>query len=76
MDDIEVVLLLILKIEKEDLLIDIGNNYNLNVLVLKENLNELKEDDFDEEVIFNIKKIFIGSETLFNKDNILKEVRE
>lgn len=48
----------------------------MDVLVLEENLNELKEDDFDEEVIFNIKKIFIGSETLFNKDNILKEVRE
>lgn len=48
----------------------------MDVLVLKENLNELKEDDFDEEVIFNIKKIFIGSETVFNKDNILKEVRE
>lgn len=50
----------------------------MNVLVLKENLNvnELKEDDFDEEVIFNIKKIFTGSEMLFNKDNILKEVRE
>lgn len=48
----------------------------MDVLVLKENLNELKEDDFDEEVIFNIKKIFIGSEMLFNKDNILKEVRD
>lgn len=76
MDDTEVVSSSILKTEKEDSLTDIGNNQNLNVSVSKENLNELKEDDSDEEVTFNIKKTFTGSETVSNKDNTLKEVRE
>lgn len=76
MDDTEVVSSSILKTEKEDSLTDIRNNQNLNVSVSKENLNELKEDDSDEEVTFNIKKTFTGSETLSNKDNTLKEVRE
>lgn len=76
MDDTEVVSSSIPKTGKEDSLTDIGNNQNLNVSVSKENLNELKEDDSDEEVTFNIKKTFTGSETLSNKDNTLKEVRE
>lgn len=75
-DDTEVVSSSILKTEKEDSLTDIGNNQNLNVSVSKENSNGLKEDDSDEEVTFNIKKTFTGSETLSNKDNTLKEVRE
>lgn len=78
MDETEVVSSSILKTEKEDSMTavaDIGNDQNLNVTVSKENVDELKEDDSDEEVTFNIKKTLTESEMLSKKDNA-SEVRE